>query len=145
MKLFSFLLATVLFAPAVSTANTGTMTATKDALLTDDIDSSCFIATEPRYLESLQGVYEVLVLSKFPALPDGTCDFSQLRLSLIRHIPEGERDYSKEYVATTETTGVFIDIGTDGTVETYYPGDAGPEEEPVGLYLSVLAELFAGK
>jgi len=144
MKISSFLLAaTFLAVPAVSTADTTeAMEATKNALQTDDVDSSCFIATEPNFIESLNGVYEILVLTKFTDLPDGTCDFSKLSVSLIRHIPEDERDYTKEYVATTETVGKFIDISTDGTVDIYYPGDAGPTEEPEGLYLTILKELF---
>lgn len=147
MKLLtSLLLATSVFAPTILHAGTSDiMQKTKDALATEDVDSSCFLATEPRYMESLDGTHEILVLTKFPNLPDGSCDFSKLSVSLIRHIPESDRDYSKDYVRTIETTGKYIDIGTDGTVDTYYPGDAGPLNEPKDLYLQILKELFGSK
>lgn len=143
MKALVFLVTLFLTLPAAAHDRESIMRATKQALTAATAKGDCSVAIENKSLTVLEGTYDVLISPHTPfGIWNGKCEFKDLTVKLFKQIAGTA---TPGYGNKVNSSSIFVDLGSDGLVDAYAPGEVGPRVETKGLYLSILTELFGAK
>ena len=143
MKAVLYFAALFLTLPAGAHDRESIMTSAKQTLIAKASKGTCFVSIEDKSLPALEGTYDILISPLTPFGPwDGKCDFKNMTVKLFKQVPGNK---TPGYGNKVSSSSIFVDLGSDGEVDAYAPGEVGPKKEPHGLYLAILQELFKAK